>query len=191
MLAVARSMAAASGADIRWYETSAESIPLPADSFDVVFCQLGMQFIADKSAALREMRRVLVPGGRVLVSTSPPNPFFDVVDQAMSRHVGADGGAFVRMVFSLNDPARIEQLFQSAGFRSVAVRTDRRLLRLPPAKDFLWQYVHCTPLTGLLSQLDSGQTAALESDVVRGWQPWSDEGGMSYEQGLIVATARK
>ena len=65
MLAVARSMAAESGAAIRWYETSAESIPLPADAFDVVFCQLGLQFIADKSAALREMRRVLVPDGRV------------------------------------------------------------------------------------------------------------------------------
>ena len=191
MLAVARSMAAESGDAISWYETSAESMPLPADAFDVVFCQLGLQFVADKSAALREMRRVLAPGGRVLVSTPPPHPFFDVLDTALSRHVGDEAARFVRMVFSLNETAKVEQLLQTAGFRDVTVRTENKSLRLPPANDFLWQYVHCTPLTGLLSQMDSNQTAALENDVVRGWQPWSHDGGMTYEQGMIVATARK
>ena len=56
MLSVARSLPS-TGAAIRWYETSAESIPLPDTAFDVVLCQLGLQFVADKSAALREMRR--------------------------------------------------------------------------------------------------------------------------------------
>jgi Methylase involved in ubiquinone/menaquinone biosynthesis len=191
MLAVARSKAAEAGAAIRWYETTAESIPLPADAFDVLFCQLGLQFVADKPAALREMRRVLVPDGRVLVSTPPPNPFFDVLVRALARHVGDEAAAFLRMVFSFHDPAKVEQLFRDAGFRDVAVRTERKPLRLPPARDFLWQYVHCTPLTGLISEMDSNQTSALESDVVRGWQPWSHDGGMTYEQGMIVATARK
>jgi ubiquinone/menaquinone biosynthesis C-methylase UbiE len=191
MLAVARSMAAGAGAAIRWYETSAESIPLPADAFDVVFCQLGLQFVADKSAALREMRRVLAPDGRVLVSTPPPNPFFDVLEHALARHVGDEAAAFLRMVFVLHEPATVERLFQDAGFRDVAVRMERKSLRLPPARDFLWQYVHCTPLTGLLTEMDNNQTVALESDVVRGWQPWSHDDGMRYELGMIVAAARK
>jgi ubiquinone/menaquinone biosynthesis C-methylase UbiE len=71
MLAVARTIPS-SGAGIVWYEARAESIPFPDDGFDVVFCQLGLQFIVDKVAAIREMHRVLVPGGRVLVSTPPP-----------------------------------------------------------------------------------------------------------------------
>ena len=190
MLAVARSMAAEAGAAVKWYETSAESIPLPVDAFDVVFCQLGLQFIADKSAALREMRRVLIPGGRALVTTPTPNPFFDVLDNALSRHVG-DQARFVNIVFSLNEPAKVEQLFQNAGFRDVAVRTETKSLGLPPARDFLWQYVHCTPLAGMLSQMDSNQAAALEHDVLHGWQRWSNDDGMRYEQGMIVATARK
>ena len=122
MLSMARETAAAAGADIRWYETSAESIPLPDDSFDVVMCQLGLQFVGDKSAALREMRRTLAPGGRVLVSTPPPNPFFDVLDKALARHIGDEAAGFLRMVFTLNDPVVIEQLFESAGFREVSVR---------------------------------------------------------------------
>ena len=190
MLAVARSVPS-TGAAIRWYESSAESIPLPDDAFDVVLCQLGLQFVADKSAALREMRRVLVPGGRVLVSTPPPNAFFDVLDEAMTRHVGSEAGAFVRMVFSLHDPAILDRLFRDAGFVDVNVRTCAKALRLPSAREFLWQYVHCTPLTGMLASLDADRTAALEREVVDRWAQWSDADGMRYEQGMNVSKARK
>lgn len=189
MLAVARSIPS-TGAAIRWYETSAESIPLPDAAFDVVFCQLGLQFVSDKSATLREMRRVLAPGGRVLVSTPPPNAFFDVLDDAVTRHVGSEAGAFVRMVFSLHDPAAIAPLFRDAGFADVTVRTHAKPLRLPSAREFLWQYVHSTPLTSMLATLDASRIAALERDVVDRWARWSDAGGMTYEQGMNVATAR-
>ena len=190
MLSVARSIPS-SGAPIQWYETSAEAMPLPDGAFDVVLCQLGLQFVADKKAALKEMRRVLVPGGRVLVSAPPPNALFDVLDEALARHVGDDAARFVRMVFSLGAPAQIERLFLDAGFDDVTVRTYSKPLRLPAARDFLWQYVHSTPLTGMLSKLDAARIAALESDVVRGWQRWSDDGGMRHEQGMNVAKARK
>jgi hypothetical protein len=43
---------------------------------------------------------------------------------------------------------------------------------------------------GMLSNLDEAGIAALEQDVVRGWQPWSDDSGMSCEQGMNVAAAR-
>jgi SAM-dependent methyltransferase len=190
MLSVARSIASR-GARIRWYETSAESIPLPDDAFDVVLCQLGLQFMQDKTAALREMRRVLAPGGRVLVSTPPPNAFFDVLDGALTRQAGPEAGAFVRTVFSLEDPAAIERHFRDAGFDAVAIRTCAKTVRLPAAREFLWQYVHCTPLTGMLSSLDAARIAALERDVMEGWRRWSADGGMTYEQGMNVAVARK
>ncbi len=190
MLSVARSVPS-TGAVIRWYETSAESVPLPDDAFDVVFCQLGLQFVADKGAALQEMRRVLVPGGRVFVSTPPPNAFFDVLDEAMTRHVGSEAGAFVRVVFSLNDPTAIERLFRDAGFTDVNVGTYAKVLRLPSAREFLWQYVHCTPLTGMLASLDAARIDALERDVVDRWAQWSDADGIKYEQGMSVSKARK
>lgn len=190
MLSVARSVPS-TGAAIRWYETTAESIPLPDDAFDVVLCQLGLQFVADKSAALREMRRVLAPGGRAFVTTPPPNAFFDVLDEAITRHVGSEAGAFVRMVFSLKDPAIIDRLFRDAGLADVSVRTYAKDLRLPEAREFLWQYVHSTPLTSMLASLDAARIAALEREVVDRWAQWSDADGMKYEQGMNVSKARK
>jgi SAM-dependent methyltransferase len=68
MLAVAASLTASDPstcAPITWREASATDMPLPDGAFDVVYCQLGLQFFPDRPAALREMHRVLGAGGRL------------------------------------------------------------------------------------------------------------------------------
>src|SRR5262249_25147416 len=66
MLAVARSQAA--GSPIEWHEASVLQMPFADRSFDLVLCQLGLQFFPDRPRALREMQRVLVPDGRLALS---------------------------------------------------------------------------------------------------------------------------
>jgi ubiquinone/menaquinone biosynthesis C-methylase UbiE len=56
-------------APIEYLECSASAIDAEDDSFDVVFCQHGLQFFADREAAAREMRRVATRDGVALVST--------------------------------------------------------------------------------------------------------------------------
>jgi len=51
---------------------TAERLPFPDASFDLVTCQLVMIHLADPALALREMRRVLRPGG-VLLMAEPDN----------------------------------------------------------------------------------------------------------------------
>ena len=190
MLAVARAAPAPAEPRISWYETPAESMPLPDDSYDAVFCQLGLQFVEDTAAALREMRRVLAPGGRALVSVPRPSRFFGVLEEAFERHVPA-GAPFVRMVFSLGDPADLERRVRGAGFRETVVRRETKTVRPPGPREFLWQYVGCTPLTGVLAGAGHEVLAALERDVVSGWQAWQRDGGMSYEQEMLVVIATK
>jgi ubiquinone/menaquinone biosynthesis C-methylase UbiE len=189
MLSVARSLPSA--IPIKWYETAAESVPLPDQSFDVIFCGLGLQFFDDKAAALREMHRVLKPGGRVYISTPVPNAFFDLFDRAIARHVSEEASAFVHAVFSLNDPRAMEALLTGAGFSSVATRTHPRSIQLPPAREFMWQYIYCTPLMVVLPQSGTAQTEALERDVAAGWQPWATGEGLRYEQSTLVSSARR
>jgi ubiquinone/menaquinone biosynthesis C-methylase UbiE len=52
-------------ASIEWREGSALSLPFASNSFDLALCQLGLQFFPDRPLAIREMKRVLVPSGRV------------------------------------------------------------------------------------------------------------------------------
>jgi SAM-dependent methyltransferase len=137
---------------------------------------------------LREIRRVLAPGGRVLVSVPTPTRFFDGLETALARNVPAAAG-FVRMVFSLDDPAQVKALFRNAGFTNVAVRAETKRLDLPSPREFLWQYIHCTPLAGLIPEGDEHVRAALERDIAAAWQPWVVDGGMRYDQGMLVASA--
>jgi ubiquinone/menaquinone biosynthesis C-methylase UbiE len=189
MLSVARSLPSA--IPITWYETVAESVPLPDDSFDVVLCQFGLQFVQGRSAALHEMHRVLKPGGRLFISTPMPNAFFDVLDRAIAQHVSEEASAFVHAVFSMNDPSEMKDLLGKAGFEPLEIRPHRKQLQLPPARDFMWQYISCTPLIGLLPPPGDPRTEPLERDVVAGWQPWASGGGLSYEQAVLVSSARR
>jgi ubiquinone/menaquinone biosynthesis C-methylase UbiE len=65
MLQVARTVAPPAGAPITWRQASVMALPFPEASFDVVLCQWGLEFFPDRAQGVREMARVLVPGGRV------------------------------------------------------------------------------------------------------------------------------
>jgi demethylmenaquinone methyltransferase/2-methoxy-6-polyprenyl-1,4-benzoquinol methylase len=52
---------------LRYVLLNAEALPFPDASFDLVTIAFGLRNVTDKPAALREMRRVLKPGGRALV----------------------------------------------------------------------------------------------------------------------------
>ena len=66
MLAVARTV----DQTIDWRQGNATSLPVgAAEQFTVLICHQGLQFMPDKLAAIREMRRVLAPGGRAAIAT--------------------------------------------------------------------------------------------------------------------------
>jgi ubiquinone/menaquinone biosynthesis C-methylase UbiE len=64
MVAVAKHLAPA----VEWREGVAESLPFPDQSFDAVVSQFGLMFFTDRRQALREMQRVLAPGGHMAVA---------------------------------------------------------------------------------------------------------------------------
>jgi ubiquinone/menaquinone biosynthesis C-methylase UbiE len=177
---------------VEWYESNAESMPLADAEFDVVLSQLGLQFMADKPAALSEMYRVLKPGGRLALSVGGPTPPpFAIFAEALGRHISPQISPFVHMVFSLNDPDVLRTLVSGAGFRDVSVETYTRKLKLPAPRDFLWQYVHSTPLAEAVNRADEQSRAALERDVVSEWQAFVEDGAMTVSPRMVLATARK
>jgi ubiquinone/menaquinone biosynthesis C-methylase UbiE len=77
MLAIARQRAADLGRDVDLREGDAERLPFGDASFDTVVCALALCTIPDPATAIDEMRRILVPGGQLLLldhigSTWPP-----------------------------------------------------------------------------------------------------------------------
>jgi SAM-dependent methyltransferase len=67
MLEAARARATSLGLDIALQQGAAELLPFASASFDVVLAVTVLCFVPDPSAAVREMARVLVPGGRLVL----------------------------------------------------------------------------------------------------------------------------
>jgi ubiquinone/menaquinone biosynthesis C-methylase UbiE len=67
MLSAARARAAELALDADLREADAAALPFPDASFDTVVCTLGMCAVPDDRAAIGEIRRVLRPGGRLLL----------------------------------------------------------------------------------------------------------------------------
>jgi ubiquinone/menaquinone biosynthesis C-methylase UbiE len=191
MLAVARAIGPEIDAS-NWREASADKLPFPAEAFDVVLCQLGLQFFADRPAAVRELRRVLVPDGRVFVSVPGPIPrLFAELENAVARHLGSQVSGFVRAVFSLHDPTELQQLLSSAGFQRTKAQSNLATLRLPGPVDFLWQYVHSTPLGAAAAQLDEDARTALQREIVAAWEPFTENNTMTLQVGVTTGSATR
>jgi ubiquinone/menaquinone biosynthesis C-methylase UbiE len=121
MLSVARNCAEREGASIDWYEGRADALPFDRASFELVLCQQGLQFFPEREAALREVRRVLVSGGRFALSlwrSLEEHPFFAAFDESVERHLGV---AALAAPFSLSDANEVRGLLTGAGFRDIKV----------------------------------------------------------------------
>ena len=117
MIAKARTVAP----EIEWHEGDALALPFADGSFDVVLSQQMLQFTPDRAAATREMRRVLAPGGRLVVSTWRPRQhlvLFDALGQVAERHLGAS----TDRRWSLDGPELCD-LLRGAGLVDVRLET--------------------------------------------------------------------
>ena len=191
MLTVARSQTPP-GMSIEWHQANADSMPLSDEAFDVVLCQMGLQFISSKLTALREMRRVLKPAGRALVTVPGPNPdMFAIMRDALARHLSPQAASFGDLVFSMHDVDELSELMRSAGFRKVDVQARPKTLRLPGPEDFLWQYLYSTPLAEAVAQTGEAKRNALERDVCARWQEFVVDGSMLLQVGMTTAIALK
>lgn len=190
MLDVAR--AVRTEPSIEWHQANVESMPHADESFDVVLCQMGLQFVPNKLAALREMHRVLAAGGRVVFNVPGPTPrLMSEFAEALARQVNPEAASFVHLVFSLNDPNELRDMMGSAGFRDVDVRRATKALRVPPPEEFMWQYIHSTPMAAVIAGLDEQRQEALERDVSEQWQSHRVDGGMALEVDMTTVIGRK
>jgi ubiquinone/menaquinone biosynthesis C-methylase UbiE len=191
MLSVARE-ATSDDRPIDWYETSIEATPLPEGSFDVVLCQMGLQFVPDKPKALGEIHRILRPGGRVVLNVPGPTPkLFAELGAALGEHIGPQCVGFVDAVFALHDGDELRRLMTEAGFENVDVHGTRVQLTFPAPEEFMWQYIHSTPLAGIVGKASDEQRAALTEDVRERWQKFVVDGTLTGDVDMTTVRATR
>jgi ubiquinone/menaquinone biosynthesis C-methylase UbiE len=196
MLAVARGVPSA-GAPINWIEGSALDLPFPPGSFDVVLCQLGLQFFPDQERALREMRRVLRGTGRAALSVYSPierTPGANVFVLALDDVLGTDASRIKRGEHSFADGEQLELLMKDAGFGEVDAQTVAQTIAFPSVLDYVRFQLLATPMTVLLRDKNERERQAIISLVAAKTMTFStpamlDGGRFSFPQEAYIAVA--
>jgi len=130
MIAVARQLAPT----VEWREGLAESLPFPDQSFDAVVSQFGLMFFTDRRQALREMLRVLAPGGRLAVAVwdSLDNiPAYASEVALLERVAGRPAADALRAPFVLGKRKDLATLFLEAGMASAKITTHHGTAQFP------------------------------------------------------------
>jgi len=130
MLAVARTLAPS----VDWREGMAESLPFGDRSFDAVVSQFGLMFFADRHRAIREMLRVLTPGGRLAVAvwdSLDNTPAYAAEVALLERIAGKHAADALRAPFVLGDRRRLARWFEDAGAGPVNIVTQQGTGRFP------------------------------------------------------------
>jgi ubiquinone/menaquinone biosynthesis C-methylase UbiE len=135
ILAYAQQAAAAQGlTNLETRVMDGEHLELPDASFDAVLSRVGLIYFPDRQRALAEIRRVLVPGGRIaaiVYSTAEHNRFFSIPIGIIRRRAqlpppvpGQPGP------FSLGGAGVLEAAYRQAGFQDITIRTVAAPLRM-------------------------------------------------------------
>jgi SAM-dependent methyltransferase len=195
MLQASRAAAAAQGVSVEWQEGSAVKLPLTDAAFDVAFCQQGLQFFADRPAALREMHRVLRPTGRLALSVwrgIEQSPGFAVLAEALTRHISREVGMLMTSgPFGLSNPEELRSLVAGANFTGITIRPTAKILRYPSPEAFVMRYVAGSALAGPVAGADEKARAALISDVTARLKRYVDDDGLAFSIESNVVVARR
>ena len=155
----------------------AEHLDFPDAAFDAVTCGFGIFFLPDLNAALTEFRRVLVPGGRLAVSTwsrdisSAERARWSWYDDLVKSYLpptpdtASQPASPTSFAIQMDSPETTIWRFIQVGLRNVSVHTETATFAYTSAEDWWqerWSLFFRTPL----ERLSPEALAALQADAL-------------------------
>lgn len=173
-----------------------ENLPLPDNMFDVVISRVGLIYFPDQQKALREMWRVLKPGGRVaaiVYSTGEKNKFFSSPVSIIRRRAnlppplpGQPGP------FSLGAPGVIEDAYQKAGFKKIkSVLVDSPVLMSSAKECVQFEKESFGALHQMLSGLTNEEKNSVWEEIEKELKAFEVNGSFIGPCEMIVAVGQK
>ena len=151
---------------VEWAVADVSNLPFGDGEFDVAFCQQGLQFFPDKPAALREIRRVLAPNGRLVLTVwSAISPLFQAVSDSLRIRVSEAAADQAVHPFAFRDGDVIAALLAGAGFSIANASTLLVQRPLTPARAAIREEILATPYEMALRKKGNDTIDAIVDDV--------------------------
>ena len=182
--------------NVQFRQCAADSLPFANNSFDVVVSRLGVMFFPDPVAAMREMLRVLKPGGRLAFAVwgkSEVNPFCYLVTRVMEQHVkspAADPDA--PNAFRFAEPGKLTRVMTEAGAIDVDEGVVTFDLEAPISPRQFWTLRSQTSdtLREKLTKLSADEQAEIAVEIEQTVQEFFPANQMKFPAQFIIATGK-
>ncbi|KAB2890358.1 MAG: methyltransferase domain-containing protein [Desulfobulbaceae bacterium] len=190
MVAVARQFASL----VDWREGVAESLPFPEHSFEAVVSQFALVFFANRRQALREMLRVLNPGGRLAVAVwdSLDNiPAYAAEVALLEQMAGRQAADALRAPFALGNLKDLAALFSEAGVATADITTHHGTAQFPDIRPMVEADLRgWLPVMGVVLAEDLINRILLEAGQALGSYATSD-GRIAFDLSARLVTVTK
>jgi ubiquinone/menaquinone biosynthesis C-methylase UbiE len=179
---------------IKWRQGEAEALPFNDQSFDAVVSQFGLMFFPDRVTALREMLRVLVPGGHLAVAVFDSlhnDSAYGAMTTVLERLISKEIADALRYPFILGDKEELLSLFAAAGITSAAVASQKATTRFANVKDMVLADVKgWFPLAGI--NLGTPMIDTLVTEAQAALEPFTlSNGSVEFPVSAHIVTATK
>ena len=198
MVETARARAQERGlTNVQFRQCKADSLPFADNSFDVVVSRLGVMLFPDPAAAMREMLRVLKPGGRLAFAVwgkSEINPFCYLVTHVMDQHVKSpvvDPDA--PSAFRFAEPGKLANVMTQAGVIDVEENMVKFDLEAPISPGQFWtmRSKMSDTLRDKLNELSADEQAQIAVEVEQAVKDFFPANQMKFPAQLLIATGNK
>lgn len=189
-IAIARTM----DSSIDWRECDAASLPFTDHELDLVVCQQGFQFFPDRVKAVREIHRVLKPGGRlgiVVWSSMENSPGYVALAHALGRTVGASAAGLLDELFALSDPSEFSRSFVDGGFPDAIVKSLSNDAIFASAEGFTRAIAVGSIMRRTGTEFSEETLESLASNVAAELAPYLGEDGLTFPMEAHLLTAKK
>lgn len=180
--------------NIQWKQADATTLPFPDACFNAVVCQFGLMFFPDKQAAVREVYRVLVPGGKFVFNvwdSLERNELSLITHQVITSFYKENPPNFYQVPFGFYDSDLIRTLLEKCDFSEVQSEVVTKISAVSSAKDAATALVEGTPMIGQIVERNPHDIPIILDAVTRAISShFGDNEVVSRMQALVWAAIK-
>jgi ubiquinone/menaquinone biosynthesis C-methylase UbiE len=187
---VARQAADRGIAHVRSERMDAEAFSFPDATFDAVLCGLGLMYVPDPERSLREMHRVLRPGGRAVSAVWGSRKrcgwaeIFPIVDARVSTEV-------CPLFFQLGTGEALALTYRAAGFQQIDTERIDIVLEYDGPDDALGAAFAGGPVAMAYARFDEADRAGAHAEYLASIEPYRVDGGYRIPGEFVVVSGMR